>query len=202
MEEFKIFFSEYGIWALAGILFLDDLGLPLPGTTLLFAAAVLASQDFPGISLYPLLAIALFIPPICNGIIFFLGRHGTRGWLKTHGHKFFLPEKKLQKAERFFEKYGEKTVFFVGLVLGLRAVTSLTAGSLGMKPQKFFLYHFLGLLIWVSITIGGGYLFGEEIFKTVKHYWEFLLIGVGVFIIGKIIWSRFIEKKNSQKSDS
>lgn len=196
MEDF---IAEYGIWALAGILFIDDLGVPLPGTTLIFSAAVLASQGFPGIQLYQLILIAFLIPPISNGIIFFLGRHGARNWLKTHGHKFFLPEKQLQKAETFFQKYGEKTVFIAGMMSGLRAVGSLTAGSLGMKPYKFILYHFLGLSVWATIIVGGGYFFGEEIFQTVKTYWQPILLIIVILILGKIFYN-FCNTKLKKKS--
>ncbi len=74
-----------------------------------------------------------------------------------------ISEKHLAKAERWFEKYGEKMVFFCRMVPVLRELISIPAGVLGMRPVKFLIYTFAGSCIWsIGLTLFGFY-FGKTI---------------------------------------
>lgn len=69
-----------------------------------------------------------------------------------------VSEKHLAKAERWFEKYGEKMVFFCRMVPVLRELISIPAGVLGMRPVKFLVYTFAGSCIWsIAWTLFGFY---------------------------------------------
>ena len=180
------FIENYGIFALAFCLLIDDMGVPFPTTTVIFSSAVLA-RTIPEISVFSLLFLAIFIPPVGNYILFYWGKHGARTWLNTHGHKFFLPNKRLKKADRFFKKYGEKTIFVGAMITSLRPVLSIIAGSSKMNPAKFAFYHFMGVIIWASVVIGTGYFWGEEIVWIMKNNFKIVIV-----IILLIIGSRFV----------
>ena len=166
MENFVL---DYGIFALAICLFLDDLSFPFPTATVLFSTAVFARTN-PNISLFPIILIALFIPPIANGIMFYFGKHGARKFLDKHGHRFLLPEQRIKKAENILKKYGDKTIFFVAMLPSVRPVCSMIAGSLNMKTWKFIIFHFAGIIIWNIIIFGSGYFFGIKIWNIIKEF--------------------------------
>ncbi len=192
MEELVI---QYGLYAIAFFLIIDDLGIPFPTSTIVFSSAVLAGSN-PEIDVKPIIIMAILLPPIGNNILFYWGKHGARTWLETHGHKFFLPNKRLQKAEVFFGKYGEKTIFLGSMITTIRPVLSLIAGSSNMHSVKFSFYNFLGICIWACGIVGSGYFLGESIWKMVKEHWE-ITLGI-VLIIMAIQMTRLLK---SEKND-
>ncbi len=185
MEEFII---NYGILAVALLLFIDDLGVPLPGTTIIFTSAILASQS-PEINILYLFIVALFIPPLANMILFYFSRHGLRDWLDAHGHKVFLSQKRINKAQKIFDNYGEITVFFAAMITSVRAVSSIIAGGLKMNGLKFMIYHFLGVLVWASVVIGTGYFFGNHIWEILRTKWEIIILLIFLILAGKAFWN-------------
>jgi membrane protein DedA with SNARE-associated domain len=72
-------------------------------------------------------------------------------------------EKKLERVEIWFEKYGDKAVFLGRMVPVMREMISVPAGLLKMKIPKFVLYTFGGSSVWSTGTILSGYYFGEAI---------------------------------------
>ena len=195
MEDFLL---EHGIWILAPILFVDDLGWPFfPAATLLFSAVVLA-RTTGEVSILHLFLIAATLAPMANAILFFLGKKQARGWILVHGHRFFLTKKRVEKAEKIFEKYGEKTVFLGSMMTTIRPACSFIAGGLGMKTSKFFAYHFAGLLVYLFLVFTTGYFLGPSIFGGFENFFSFLLaalIFLGVLRI--LVWgvSVFLSKK-------
>ena len=140
---------------------------------------------------------ALGYAALGNFILYQWGRHGARQWLKTHGHKFLLPEKRLQKFEKFFaEKHGARTVFLVSMVTNVRPYMALMAGSSGMKPWHFFPLNILGIICWAGGTVILGHFFGEAIWQFIEPYWEIILIGTALILFLKFYGKRiFLGKK-------
>ncbi len=69
-----------------------------------------------------------------------------------------ISDEKLAKIEKWFEKHGDKAVFFGRMVPILREMISIPAGLLRMKPVKFIIYTFCGSCVWsVSLTLVGYY---------------------------------------------
>ncbi|MEM3065066.1 MAG: DedA family protein [Candidatus Nitrosotenuis sp.] len=69
-----------------------------------------------------------------------------------------ISDAKLSKIEKWFEKHGEKVVFFGRMVPVLREMISIPAGLFGMRISKFIVYTFGGSCVWgVSLTLVGYY---------------------------------------------
>ena len=85
-----------------------------------------------------------------------LGRVGLYKYLKYAKIK----KSSLDKADKWFEKYGDKSVIFGRLVPGIREIVSIPAGIFGMKPTKFLIYTFVGSVAWSIALTAAGYYFG------------------------------------------
>jgi membrane protein DedA with SNARE-associated domain len=69
-----------------------------------------------------------------------------------------ISDEKLAKIEKWFERHGDKAVFFGRMVPVLREMISIPAGLFGMRISKFILYTFGGSCVWaVSLTLVGYY---------------------------------------------
>ena len=76
-----------------------------------------------------------------------------------------ITDERLAKIEKWFEKYGEKVVFFGRMVPVLRELVSIPAGLLRMKSTKFITYTFFGSCVWsIALTLVG-YYFGLVTFQ-------------------------------------
>jgi len=66
---------------------------------------------------------------------------------------------KLTKADKWFEKYGDKSVLLGRLVPGIRELVSIPAGIFRMNPKKFLIFTFIGSCSWsILLTVLGYYL--------------------------------------------
>ena len=85
-----------------------------------------------------------------------LGREGLYKYMKYARIK----NESLSKADRWFEKYGDKSVLLGRLVPGLRELVSIPAGIFHMKPKKFLIFTFIGSSAWSTLLTGIGYYLG------------------------------------------
>jgi membrane protein DedA with SNARE-associated domain len=72
-----------------------------------------------------------------------------------------ISEQKLARIEKWFEKHGEKAVFFGRMVPVLREMISIPAGLFKMNPAKFVIYTFCGSCVWSVAMTFVGYYFGQ-----------------------------------------
>lgn len=90
-----------------------------------------------------------------------LGRAGLTRYLKYAKIK----EESLNKADRWFEKYGDKSVIFGRLIPGIRELVSIPAGIFKMNYKKFLIFTFIGSTTWsIALTLAG-YYFGVATFE-------------------------------------
>ena len=81
--------------------------------------------------------------------------------------KFRISEKKLEKVEKWFEKYGDKAVLFGRMVPVFREMISVPAGLLKMSIKKFLVYTILGSCSWGVTMVLVGYFFGLTAFEMI-----------------------------------
>ena len=180
-ENLKIILDNYGIWTYAilfCIIFIET-GLVimpfLPGDSLLFVAGSFASLgNFNILILILLLIIAAVLGDNTNYWIGkYLGDHAIN-W-KFRGKRLVNP-KHIEKTEKFYEKYGVKTIIMARFVPIVRTFAPFVAGVGEMKYSRFLSFDILGGFLWVSICTLAGYWFGQM--ETVKKNFELVVVGV------------------------
>ena len=90
-----------------------------------------------------------------------LGRAGLTKYMKYAKIK----EQSLTKADKWFEKYGDKSVIFGRLVPGIRELVSIPAGIFKMNYKKFLIFTFIGSTAWSILLTAIGYYFGVATFE-------------------------------------
>ncbi|WPC42021.1 DedA family protein [Clostridium sp. JS66] len=126
---------------------------------------------------------------------YYLGKLGGRPLVEKYADKLRISKSKIEKSDEYFNKYGEKIVFFSRLLPIIRTFISLPAGISKMEFKKFTIYTFLGSLIW-SILLGYvGYKMGEN-WIMIRSWFHMADIAVVVCIIGFIIYKLVAKRKN------
>jgi undecaprenyl-diphosphatase len=154
-------------------------GLVAPGESLIVFGGFVAGQG--EIELGWLLAIVWSCAVAGDSVSFFLGRRLGREFLVRHGPRFKITEERLEQVERFFARYGGRTIFvgrFVGIV---RAVAPFLAGASGMPYARFWPYDVLGAGIYGTVFVLLGYVFWQSFDRVVE------LAGQGAFALGTVI---------------
>ena len=182
--------AQYGYWALALTLLLENAGVPLPGETILLLASFLAYSERQ-LSLPWIIVVATVAATLGDNLGFAIGYHGGRPLLERYQSIFRIRKKTLDRGEELFARYGAATVLFARFVFGLRIIAGPLAGVLRMPWRKFLPFNAIGAAIWVMVISGFGYLFGEhwdQLERVVKHF--NLVMGVVVVLVVALWWWR------------
>jgi len=188
------FISSIGYIGLFFLMFLESTVFPLPSELVMpfagFLVALGEMNTFAAIlaSLLGSLAGSLFA--------YYIGKNYGMRFVKKFGKYFFLDKTHLQSAEKWFKKYGDKTILFSRFIPGIRHVISIPAGVGKMNLKKFCLFTAMGAGIWNSFLLWLGYVLQKN-WDVVYRYTEILDMAVIFFIIAFIVyWFYSSLKKN------
>ena len=141
---------------------LETIVPPIPTLAVFPTAGFLASQQgIPLIGVIPMIILGAIGATIGTTAIYLIALKLGRIVLLRYLKYVRVSEKKLDRVEVWFEKYGDKAVFLGRMIPVMREMISIPAGLLKMKIPKFILYTFTGSCVWSSVTILAGYYFGE-----------------------------------------
>lgn len=159
-------------------------GFFLPGDTLLLSAGVLAaSGQFPIELSVAVIALAAVLGDNTGYII---GRTMGRRLFKKKDGIIFRQEY-VQKAEKFYEKHGAKTLLIAHYVPIVRSFAPLVAGVGKMNRTQFFMYDLIGASSWAILITLLGYWFGSRI-PDLDKYIAPVVLAVMLISFGPMVW--------------
>jgi membrane-associated protein len=181
---------QYGYWAVAATLLLENAGIPVPGETVLLLASFLAFSEH-ALDLRWIIVVATIAATLGDNLGFALGHYGGRPLLERYQRFFRVQPATLQRGEQIFARYGSVTVFFARFVFGMRIIAGPLAGVLRMPWRKFLLFNFLGALLWVTVIASVGYLFGQHWQRLVQDMKVFdIAVAVLAILAIAVVWWR------------
>ncbi len=182
------YLEHYSYWAVLLLVMLEDFGIPVPGETILIAAAIFAGAGRLNVVLVGLVGFVAAI--IGDNIGFAIGHFGGRALALRWGRYVFLTEERLTKAEYFFDHNGARIIVVARFIEGLRQANGIIAGISGMHWRRFLVFNALGAALWVGTWVSLGYLAGNHI-STIYHYITryslYALIALAVLLLALII---------------
>lgn len=118
---------------------------------------------------------------------FLLGRKVLYRLADTRlSHFFLITRESLEKAEKYFLKYGRSSTFVGRLVPAVRQLISIPAGLSRMDIKPFLVFTLLGSSLWNLILCALGYLFYSQHEVLEKYYGKISIFFVlcGVILVG------------------
>jgi membrane protein DedA with SNARE-associated domain len=153
------FLAEYGYWALALLIGLESMGIPLPGETVLIMASVHAGDR--GGNIGAVIAAATAGAILGDNLGYLLGRQLGFRFLLRYGQRLEFSDARIKLGQYLFMRHGAKVVFFGRFVAILRCLAAFLAGVNQMRWSRFLVANAAGAVVWASIIGCGAFLFGR-----------------------------------------
>ena len=194
-EYIGTFINEYGnfIYVILFLIIFCETGLVflpfLPGDSLIFAAGAFAAIGALNIFLlWILIVIAAILGDTVN---YEIGKHFGKKILNNKKITIIKKEN-LQKAEDLVAKYGGAAVFIARFMPIIRTIVPFVVGIGQLHYPKFIKFNALGGIIWVTLFIIIGYLFGN--IPAVKDHFTLIILAI-IFLSLLPIIIAFIKNK-------
>jgi membrane protein DedA with SNARE-associated domain len=163
--------GEYGLFAVFTLMLLESTGVPIPSEAISPFAGYLVSQG--KMELFSAVTAGILGNLAGSWIAYFIGFFGGRELWLRYGRYLGVRAHHLAVAEKWFDKYGEFTVFISRCLPVVRTFISFPAGTARMNFARFSFYTLLGCVPWVFALTYLGYLLGEN-WEEIRSYLRYL----------------------------
>jgi membrane protein DedA with SNARE-associated domain len=182
--------TSLSYWGIGLLMFAENLFPPIPSELIMPLAGFTVAQNKMS-----------FVPAVLAGVIGtilgafpwyyagkLVGEERLKGLADKYGKWITVSSQDIDKAQRWFARYGNKAVFFGRLVPGVRTLISLPAGMSNMPLAPFVLYSTLGTTLWVMILTFLGYVLGDNYTLVDEYLAPVSKIVLVALIVAFIVW--------------
>ena len=190
----KELIHQYGAWIVFALVFLESIGLPLPGEAILVSAAIFAgtTQELSIV----LVLFAAIIGAILGSIIgFWIGDRYGYPLLLRYGSYIGLTETRIKIAQYLFRRQGITVVLIARFVAVMRSVVGFIAGANRMPFTNFMIANSAGGAGWALFYGLGAYFLGKGVEEFAKPFALALAVIAAIVIVSGIIYWRRIERQ-------
>lgn len=192
-------YGSYAYLIMFLILLACGFGFPMPEDVVLITGGILSAR---GVVDFWITFLVTMIGVLAgDGIVFTIGYRFGPNIKQTKFFKKLINENREKKIKSWFDKYGDKVIFFARFAPGLRTPLFLTAGSYRVSYWKFFTLDGLAALISVPVWIYIGKIFGENLEileKEIKKFQIGMYSIVAIILLGLIL-GVYLKKKVKAK---
>lgn len=142
--------SSYGYLAVLVLVAVESLGIPLPGETVLIAAASYAGATH-RLSIWLVFLVGAGAAVLGDTIGYWIGDAGGYRLLRRYGRYVRVDEPKIKVAHYLFERRGGAVVFFGRFVSVLRTYAAFLAGTTRMRYRRFLVFNAAGGVLWAAV---------------------------------------------------
>ena len=184
---------------LPGIFVLMAIGsacIPVPSeVVMLFAGFAVADPGSSGahhhLTMVGVVAAGLLGTLVGSWAAYAVGRGGRLELMERHGHRIHMGPAQIDRADRWFQRYGDPAVLFGRMVPLVRAFVSLPAGVARMPIVRFTVLTVIGSIPWVLALALVGHAVGGNWTSVRKgfEYFDYVLLACIVVGIG-YLWMR------------
>jgi membrane protein DedA with SNARE-associated domain len=186
------FIGSNGVWAVFALMVIDAVFPAASELVMLYAGALAAGAFAQSVVLFghPIHSHPLaYLTMVLAGTIGYtvgslagwaIGLYGGRPFLESHGRWFHLSQEKLERAERWFERFGSWAVLLGRITPIARSFISIPAGVFRARLVSYTILTLIGSTIWCLALESVGYALGTrwEEFQHYFHYVDYAVVAV------------------------
>jgi membrane protein DedA with SNARE-associated domain len=198
--------GDYGLYAVFLLMFLDAI-FPAASELVMVYAGAVAAGAFPGSDVqifgweiqstawaYVAIATAATVGYTLGSIAgWAIGRYGGRPYLERHGRWLHVDRGKLDRADAWFERYGDVTVLVTRMIPVVRSFVSIPAGIAEMPIVRYTVFTFIGTVPWCFGLAGIGVALGSqwERFHESFRYADYAIVVLVVAGAGALVYRTY-----------
>jgi membrane protein DedA with SNARE-associated domain len=192
VNETSHFVREAGLPGIFALMALSSACIPIPSeVVMLFAGFAVADPSQSGsthhMTMTGIVLAGLLGTMVGSWAAYAVGRGGRLELLERHGAKLHMGPAQIERADRFFQRWGEMTVLFGRMIPLVRAFVSLPAGIAKMPLGRFTLFSLLGAIPWVLALALAGHALGGD-WKTVRKGFEYVDYAVVALVVLGVVY--------------
>ncbi len=157
-------FNAFSWPGVVGLMAIESAGIPFPSEIIMPVSGWILVKNAGHSASFVL--VAAFYGALGNLIgsvvAYWVAAKGGLPLLKRYGKYLLITGHDLDRAHRWFAKYGDWAIFFSRLLPVVRTFISFPAGVARMNIYKFIIYTFVGSYLWSLGLAFGGYKLGEQ----------------------------------------
>lgn len=191
---FFIIFAEVGL----------AVGFFLPGDSLLVVSGLMAKTLPDKLNIYLVMVAFLSGSIIGDSTGYWTGRFMGKSLFKREDSFLFKPSR-VEKANKFFKKYGAKTIIMARFIPIVRTFAPLVIGASGLAYGTFLTFSVLGGVLWIFSMVLAGYFLGglvEQAFgiSLQDHIEKVVIVVVFLSLLPPLI--EFLKHRYGKENDA
>jgi membrane protein DedA with SNARE-associated domain len=207
LYKILVLLSTFVIWIISSLgytgivvaMAIESACIPLPSEVIMPFSGYLVSQGrftLWGVSLAGALGCMLG-----SAVAYAAGAYGGRPFILKYGRYFLVTAHELDRADRWFARYGMAATFISRLLPVIRTFISLPAGVARVPFTRFMFYAFLGSLPWSWALAYGGMLLGDHWDRVggVLHSLDILIVLLLAAGAGWFVWHHWPRRSLGRK---
>jgi len=204
--------GNHGLYAVFGLMAIDAV-FPAASELVMVYAGALAAGAFAGQNVelfgmrisshfwaYVAMALAGTLGYLVGAIVgWAIGLYGGRPLLERHGRWFHLSAEKLDRAEHWFERWGDWAVLIGRITPVVRSFISIPAGVFRMPFWRYTMLTLIGSAAWCFALAGVGLGLGRS-YKTFHHDFRFVDYAIAAVVLALVAWWLVRRRRSSRLS--
>jgi membrane protein DedA with SNARE-associated domain len=194
--------SAGGYFGVVVLMAIESACIPLPSEIIMPFAGYLVSIDR-----FSLVGAATAGAIGCNvgsTVAYYVAAYGGRPAFERWGSYILISAAELERAERFFERYGSWTVFIGRLLPVIRTFIAFPAGLARMPILKFQVYTFIGSWPWCFALAYVGYVLGKQwnsdpTLRNILHRFDTVIVLALLATAAWFVWSHWPKRRHDRK---
>jgi membrane protein DedA with SNARE-associated domain len=190
--------GDYGYLAVFVLMLLESACIPIPSEITMPFGGLLAASG--RLDLWVVGLVGAVANLAGSLLAYWLGATGGRAVVLRWGRFVRLREHDLVRAEDWFARRGDATVFWSRLLPVVRTFISLPAGMGRMKLGRFSIYTFAGSLPWSLGLAWGGYVLGRNWEKLARNVELVSYVVVALVVVALV--ALFLRARNRRRASA
>jgi membrane protein DedA with SNARE-associated domain len=199
------FIASYGYLAIFALMLAESACIPVPSELIMTFGGALAAGAVPGTGLNLAGVIIAGVAGNVAGsyIAWAVGRYGGQAALRRWGRRLRVRDHEIERANRWFDRYGPQAVLIGRLLPVVRTFISLPAGIAGMDPVRFGIYTTLGCIPWTAALAYAGYVVGVHWHSIVDGFRgpTYIIAALVLIALAVAVW-RYLRGRRAEAADA
>lgn len=203
VNETSSFVREAGLPGIFALMALSSACIPIPSeVVMLFAGFAVAdpaqSASQHHMTMTGVILAGLLGTMVGSWVTYGIGRGGRLELFERHGDKVHMGPAQIERADRWFQRYGEPAVLFGRMIPLVRAFVSLPAGIAKMPFGRFTLLSLIGAIPWVVALAFAGHALGSD-WTSVRKGFEYVDYAIVAIVVIGIVYAIVRRRRGQSK---